>query len=227
MVETEVAAFQSNDRNYAVALLRCIITGQLNKCIRVKLCDIPWEVEGEPQVAEIYGQFSAEGLRSLLTDLEAAPDPLTLPTPDEIRQGNPYQWVAVYEGGESVRQFEGAEEVPLALVDFPRVKELWVAPRYASLPSFGLIKGEGFVYRESPLHPHESLDLPSPEGDFQWNYYRRVSLTFTNCVGENELWPTQVKQVLGWQVGSDENACICEIAIEDEGSWQVYKKQNL
>ncbi len=112
------------------------------------------------------------------------------------------------------------------------MEDFAIVPRDASLglPSFILSRREGF-FKADPnvsLTEWEPLGLPFPKGgEFQLNYYRRNTITFTNIVGQNEMWPVHRKTALGWQVGDPENPTVLEIAIEEDGAWQIYRKENV
>lgn len=231
MSVTELPALivENTERHFQVSLFRCMITGKLDKCIRVKLCEIPWNDDDSGRMVELYGMFSEDGLRSLLTDLQAAPPPLELPTPESIRNGAVYQWAVTLISGETLYQFEGEKETAFGSIDCGQVRDFYLLPRdeSAGLPSFLLSRTDGFWKTDERGH-WISLELPFPsDGQWQYNYYRRVSISFTSLGGENELWPTHVKQVLGWQVGDPEDPTILEIAVEDDGSWQPYQKRNV
>lgn len=206
--------------------MRCVVNRTWDKCIRVKLGDI-YNSDGE--TGSVYGQFSESGLRSLLSDLESAPYPVNLPSPDQIRNNTPYQWAVVYESGEHYQQFPAdGSEWHAGMIDWSQVRETWIVPQGAPgiLPWFGLVKGVGFLRRETGKED-ELLDIPMIDGDFQINYYRRNVITFTSALGNTDVLPVHLTQVIGWQVGDPENPTIVELGIEEDGSYQLWKCRNL
>lgn len=213
-------------RNFQIGFMRCAVSKTWDKCIRVKLGEI-YNADGEP--GAVYGQFSESGLRSLLADLESAEHPVNLPSPDQIRNNTPYQWAVMYENGEHYQQFPAdGSEWHAGMIDWSQVREAWIVPQLAPdlLPWFGLVKGVGFLRREAGK-ADELLDVPMIAGDYQINYYRKNTITFTSALGNTDVLPTHVVQILGWQVGDPENPSIAEIGIEDDGSWQLFRYQNI
>jgi hypothetical protein len=216
----------ADSRNFQIGFMRCVVNKTWDKCVRVKLGEI-YNEKGEP--GAVYGQFSATGLRSLLTDLEGAAHPVNLPAVNEIRNNTPYQWAVICQNGEHYQQFPAdGSEWHAGMVDWSQVQEAWIVPQGSpdSLPWYGLIKGVGFVRREAGKED-ELLDIPTVEGDFQWNYERKVTITFSSALGNTDVLPTHVVQCLGWQTGDPENPTIVEIGVEDDGSWQIFTLKNL
>lgn len=215
-----------DSHNFQTGFMRCVINKTWDKCIRVKLGEV-YNADGE--AGAVYGQFSESGLRSLLADLDSAPQPVNLPTPDQIRNNTPYQWAVVYENGEHYQQFPAdGSEWHSGMIDWSQVREAWIIPQGAPdlLPWFGLVKNVGFLRREAGKED-DLLDIPMIDGDFQWNCERRVTITFTSALGNTDVLPAHVIQRLGWQVGDPENPTIVELGIEDDGSFQLYRYQNI
>lgn len=216
---SETSVVINKDRGFEVGLMTCIVTRQLDNCIRVKLGEVQNELG---QTAEIFGQFSEAALTALLTDLQTAPFSDTGVTPEQVRGGTEYSWIAYYEDGSSASQYpaDGGPETPLSLVEFPRVQSFWVRPRFnQELPWYGLGKERGFQRLDPVAVTSTVLDVPFPKGqEWQWNYYRKNWLQF----GPNAQPPRTV-QVIGWQIGD----VICEIAVESSSEWQVWQKTPL
>lgn len=220
----------NEERAFHVRLMPCIITKQFDKCICMKLSEVqPIDEAGEPfgRPLEVWGQFSAAGLRSMLQDLEEATDPVGLPTPDEIRNRNPYGWGVVFADGREAWQYnEDGSENPFATIHLPDVRELWVLPRpgHMDLPRYGLVAEMGF-FRIDPHHGLERLDLPYPDWPYHWHYYRRNWITFSSFGGQSEYLPERVIQVLGWRIEDEGEDVLLEIGIEADGTWHIFKKE--
>lgn len=218
----------NTERNFKVQVRPCLITKEFDRCIVVNFGSIAVEQpDGTMKYAQVEGAFSRDGLQSLLADLEAVPDPLGLPTADEIRAAEVYQWAVVMEDGEHYQQWPpGEREKPFSEIHLPEVSQFWIIPRFDpdSLPWYGLIRGKGFVVRNGPEGGDASLDLPHPgETPFWFQYYRKVVQTMNLALGQSYRLPAHTVQVLGWRVGET----IFEIGIESDGNWQVWKRQPL
>jgi hypothetical protein len=222
------------DRAFRVLLTPCIVTKTFDRCIMVSLGNIDViDSDGSKKEICIQGAFSRDGLNSLLLDLETVPDPVGLPKQEEIKEHSPYQWAVVLENGEHLQQYPAdGDELPFASVHLPDVAQFWIIPRGDPnrLPWYGLIRGQGFVRRENLNAPQEFLSLPHP-GDvpFEWHYYRNNTLHFMACAGQTDRLPPHVKQVIGWRVGplGEPNTLVLEIAIEPDGTWQLFSRKPL
>ncbi len=223
----------NTERSFIVCITPCIITKQFDRCIMVKLGTIEVvDSDGTKKIVEVEGAFSRDGLRSLLTDLETVPDPVGLPSQEEVKTHTPYQWAVVMADGEHVQQYplEGGE-TPFALLHLPNVAQFWILPRQdpESLPWYGLIVGKGFVKRNGFGGNWEWLKLPHPgEQPFAWHYYRNNTLHFMACGGQTDALPPHVRQVLGWRLPQEGGEdLVFEIGVEPDGSWQVFRREPL
>lgn len=223
------------DRQFRVLLTPCILTKQFDRCIMVDLgCIDVIDSDGSKKTIQIEGAFSRAGLLSLLQDLESVPDPVGLPSREAVKTYSPYQWAVVMEDGDHVQQFpvEREGETPFAGLDLARVAQFWIIPKEDpnALPWYGLIRGQGFVRRENLNAPLEVLPLPHPrDAPFEWHYYRNNTLHFMACAGQTDQLPPHVKQVIGWRIGplGEPGTHIYEIAIEPDGTFQVFKREPL
>ena len=219
------------DQGYSIRLVPCVITKRFDKCICVKLGEIePQDEQGKPigKMIEVIGQFSAAGLSSLFERLQEAPPPIALPTSEEVRHDNPYQWAVQYEDGRYVTQYrEDGSETPFREVALGQVIEFWVVPRPGhDLPRYGLMKTLGFVRIDR--EGFQTLDFPWPDVPFHWEYYRRVTMTFGSFGGQPDQLPAHVRQCFGWWLTDGDGTEIrLELAIEADGSWTVHKKEPL
>lgn len=217
------------DQHYRVVAAPCLITKQLDRCIQVKLGTIvvpadPDKEGAEPRIVEVYGKFSREGLERLQRDLASVPDPIGIPSQQQVNNQTPYQWAVVMEDGEHYQQYpvEGGE-LPFGAIHLPNVCQFWIIPRVSAdaLPWYGLVRGEGWKIRETD-GTTRSLDLTHPgEEPFEWHYLRNISLTFALQGEQADSLPPHIVQILGWRV---ENT-IFEIGIEYDGSWQIWRRQ--
>lgn len=227
--------FEDNTHNFKVLFAPCLVTGVFDKVVLAKLTEVDFTDEhGEVKSAEIFGQFSATGLQMLQEALQSAPLPIPLETPDQVRQGMNYQWLAVYESGKTIQQFEkDRREHHLGHVDLHQVAIFWVFPRDpgSNLPAFCLNRSAGLCRAESMFGLIVPLDLPFPTVPFHIEYQRRVTKTFTAGAPGYMDVPTQVQHELGWRVDKlqgDSYETTLVIAIEDsDGSWQIAKKEPL
>ena len=209
-----------SNRAFEVVITPCIVTRQFDRCIRVALGKVRVDDEKE---AVIVGAFSRDGLKQLMNDLESMPDPIGLPTPDEIKGSAQYMWAVVLSNGTSRQQYLSDQtETPFADLHLPEVEEFWLIPRFEpnALPWYGLIQGVGFVRRQGIDGELEPLSLPHPGHEpWAWQYYRNVTLHFGVCAGQTEVLPPHIVQVMGWRIGE----VIFEIGVEEDGNYQVYR----
>jgi hypothetical protein len=209
------------DRYHEVLVTPCIVTKKFDKCVRVKLGQV---LMPDGETAIITGTFSRDGLLSLMTDLDAVENPLELPTPDEIRANALYHWGVIMKDGEHYQQYqEDGSETPFSAIHIPEVQEFWIIPRRdpEELPWYGLIRGIGFVRRANGNEGMVTMDLPLHEDEFWFQYTRNITVHFGIAAGQKEVLPPRTVQVLGWRVGET----ICEIGIEEDGNWQVWRME--
>jgi hypothetical protein len=235
MTPSEIETLGVNlDRSFRVILAPCVITKAFDRCILVRLGQVDvFDSDGSKKTVNIEGAFSQDGLLSLMTDLQSVPDPVGLPKQEEVKTHSPYMWAAVMNNGEHVQQFPTrGEEVPFAGLPLGDVAQFWIVPKDDpdSLPWYGLIRGTGFVRRENLNAPLETLALPKPGDEpFDWHYYRNNTLHFMACAGNTDQLPPHVKQVIGWRIGplGDPDTLVFEIAIEPDGTYQVFHRAPL
>jgi hypothetical protein len=229
MQSTVNQAFLQSERHFQTGLFCCTVTKQMDKCVRVKLGELPLP---DGKLVEIHGNFSETGLQALMQDLQSAPEALTLPTPAQTREGSSYQWGVRYRDGQHLQQYpaEGGE-TPFSAVHLPNVSEFWIIPHFDpdGLPWYGLIEGHGFVVaKRYQLNEPQPLTrfgvngveelLPFPTDPYEIQYYRKVTLTFGQYSAGKDS-DTHIVQVLGWRLGEE----IFTICIEDSGDWQVWE----
>lgn len=208
-------------QTFDILVTPCLITKKFDKCIRVKLGQV---IMPDETVAVIMGAFSRDGLLSLLTDLDSVENPLELPAPEEIRENALYHWGVVMKDGEHYQQYNtDGTETPFASIHIPDVQEFWIVPRHNpdALPWYGMIREMGFVSRLNGQAGIETMDLPFTDEAFWFQYTRDVTIHFGIAAGQKEVLPPRVVQVLGWRVGET----ICEIGIEEDGNWQVWRME--
>lgn len=207
-------------RPFEVVVTPCIVTRQFDRCIRVALGKVKVDDDKE---AIIVGAFSRDGLKQLLDDLEMMPDPIGLPTPDEIKASTQYMWAVVLSNGTSRQQYlPNQTETAFSDLHLPEVEEFWIIPRFEpdALPWYGLMAGVGFVRKQGFNGFLEPLSLPHPGHEpWAWQYYRNITHHFGMCAGQTEILPPHIVQVLGWRIGDT----IFEIGIEEDGNFQVFR----
>lgn len=235
VISNPPGTYYNSERHFQTGFFCCSVTRQMDKCIRIKLGDLPLP---DGKVAEVHANLSEEGLKSLMTDLQSAPPPLNVPSAEEVRAGAAYQWGVILEDGTHLQQYPATGgETPFSAIHLPDVKEFWIIPREKpdALPWFGLLKDTGFVighHKEGQPTEWKPLTrfglngveepLPFPKDEpFWYQYYRQNTLTFgMYSAGQDSA--IHLAQVLGWRVGED---TIFELAIEDDGSWAVWKDE--
>jgi len=234
MTETMEKLGDNVERNFRVILAPCIVTRKFDRCILVKLGTIDVvDSDGSKRIVSVEGAFSRDGLQSLMTDLGTVEDPVGLPKKEEVRHYSPYMWAAVMKNGEHLQQYPLiGDETPFANLHLPDVAQMWLIPKDDpnGLPWYGLIAGQGFVRRANLDAPLEQLPLPHPgELPFEWHYYRNNTLHFMAIAGNNDQLPPHVRQVIGWRVGAagDPDTLVFEIAVEPDGTFQVFKREPL
>lgn len=213
--------YTDDERNYEIRIVPCCITGEFTKCIVTKIGFIEDRETGEQ--AEVHGQFSEQGLLSLLTDLREAPLPIQLPTSEEIRQANPYGWGVTLTDGRQLGQWSpDGRETPFRTVHLPDVTQFWLLPKpgFESLPRYIFCREKGFHRYVGGTWV--DLELPYPENvPFEWHYYRRNSITCSSYVGQTDQLPPHCVQVMGWRIDQQ----IFEIGVEENGDWAIFKKE--
>jgi hypothetical protein len=103
----------NTDRHFEVKTVPCLITKQFDRCIVVKLGTIAMPPDAEfpeGRAVEVIGAFSRAGLESLRQDLESVPDPIGLPSQEEVRDATTYQWAVIYKNGQHYQQYPPNEE---------------------------------------------------------------------------------------------------------------------
>lgn len=224
-------SIRNTERNYEVLLGGCIVTKKFDKVIRVQLGTILNPVDGT--VCPVIGSFSEQGLESLLADLRSAPMPFSPPTQAEMNANTAYMWWVLYHDASVDQQFPptgGEQNWGVVQGRSGEIAQLWVVPvsRVGELPGYAFLGREGFGKCAFPGADIEHLDLPAPPVDlpFHWHYYRRVNKMFAlGGDGNTSQYPTRVRQILGWRCErTDQSDLICEIAIEDDGLWDIFRK---
>lgn len=232
MLETsEGPSVRNTERNYEVILGGCVVTRKFDKVIRVQLGRIYNPLDGT--VCPVIGSFSEQGLESLLQDLRTAPMPFSPPTQAEMNADTSYMWWVRYLDGDTDQQF------PLNNVErnwgvvqcrTGDLEQLWIVPiaKVGELPGYAFLGRGGFAKCEFPGAPLEMLPiLPPPAGmPFHWHYYRKVKMLFLlGQDGRTGADKARIRQIIGWRVErEDEDDLICEIAIEDDGRYEVWRQ---
>lgn len=226
--------------DYRIQLAPCSITGERDKVITVLTKIIDLEVEGcDPQSIQVWQSYGAEGLQRMARILAEAPFPVEIPTSDEIRMNLTYYWKAIYPDGTEVNQWP--DEKHFGDLWPHRVQRFFLLPKdeQSDLPCYCLDRQEGFLRAERRglnflpmLDPYTGVALPLPDVPFHLEYCFTPAVTLAmGAFGSSELFPTRVRQELGWRVDTlhgDAHETLFKIAIEDEdGSWQIFKKEPL
>jgi hypothetical protein len=221
---------------FACRVVPCRITRQFDKCVVVKLAEVP---QDNGDALEIHGNFSREGLLQMVDWLDAQPMPVNLPSPDVIRADAKYQWAVVMADGSTIQQYdpEDMQVKTMADVALPLVREFWLIPHTRlgpdALPWFGCIPGEAFVRRDHATGeetilcwPGTDQPLPVPAEPFEWHYYRTPSITF-HLGAMQGTFPVHLVHKLGWRVGplGDPSTMVLELFVEEDGSWQIGKQE--
>lgn len=221
--------------NYTCRVAPCRITRQFDKCVIIKLAEVPME---DGNTMEVHGNFSREGLLQMVDWLDEQPMPLELPDPSTIRANAKYQWAVIMEDGSTIQQFDPDEGMKtMADVALPLVKEFWLIPRTDlgpdALPWFACIPGKGFVKTDHATGeetvlcwPGTDRPLPVPDEPFEWHYMRRPAISF-QLGAFNGVFPVHIIQKLGWRLGplGDPETRVLELFVEEDGSWQIGKQE--
>lgn len=214
-------------RTYHVGPGECCVTSQQTDCIHAKVADIPELKEGQPtgRIAQIWACLSLAGIDRLLERLRSAEAPLNLAPVVLARGETPYGWTVVHRDGNIQHQFPfGEAEQPFRVVRLAEVEMLLVEPRDlgGSLPTYRLHRLGFEILR--PLQESEMLPLPVPGEPFQFRYYRRVTVVVFGQHGTGEAQKPHIVQVVGWRIERPEGALICELGVEEDGSWTIYRR---
>lgn len=224
--------FQPPDRfGFAVMTERCCITGQVMVCIQALIAVLPEQRNGVPTGREalIHATFSREGIDRLLGILSQSQElPLDLPGVQEQLLGTPYGWSVMtrdtrlmsqypISGGETLWRDVPRDQIELLIIE-PRD---WNGP----LPWYRL-SAVGFERSVTGEEP-ELLPIPMPGEPFEYRYYRQVTITFACEAGTGQPLTPRLVQVIGWRIWRPSHDLICELGVEENGIWSIYRRGRL
>lgn len=206
----------------------CCVTGQQTACIRALVAILPELRNGEPtgREAVIHASLSLEGIDHLLACLSQEPVLLDLATLAEMTKQTPYGWVAIHRNGEIVCQFSyGQPDRSFGDVRLPEVDAFLIEPRDlgGKLPIYRL--DEMGFWRVAGRNG--VLPLPIPDEPFAFRYYRRVTCTMLLGGGTGKPSAPHIVQVLGWRIERPAGDLICELGVEEDGAWTIYRRGRL
>lgn len=216
---------------FTVGVGDCCVTGEQTACIRALVATMPEFVNNQPTGREalIHACLSLEGIDRLLAVLAQTTEaPLNLNPLVQAKNNTPYCWIVVHEDGSHVSQFpyEGKEN-PWRAVRHTEISLLVIEPRdwNTNLPWYRLtaVGFERCVHGGEP----EFLPVPVPDEPFIWQHYRRVTVTYFCTDGAGNPLPPRIVQVLGWRVPRSAGDLLCEISVEEDGSWSIYRRGRL
>lgn len=213
-----------------IGMGECCVTWNQATCIRALVAILPELINREPTGREvlIYACLSLEGIDHLLKCLEQEVVLLDLGVLAENTKQTPYMWTVTHGDVEIVSQYtEGQAERTFNDVRLPEVDMLLVEPRdlLSGLPAYRL-DDESFKMFVSGK-PAETLPLPVPDEPFAFVYYRRVTCTVLCSGGTGASMPPRIVQVLGWRIERPAGDLICELGVEEDGSWTIYRRGRL
>lgn len=214
-------------RTYQVGPGECCVTSRQTECVHAKVADIPEHRDGVPtgRIAQIWACLSLAGIDRLLKHLRETDVPIDLAPLQTARSETPYAWTVVHHDGDIQHQFPlDAPEQTFRAVRVEAISLLQVGPRNSNgeLPIYRLHEW-GFE-RLAHRCANERLPVPVPSEPFQFRYYRRVTVVVFGQFGAGQAQKPRIVQVLGWRIERPQGALICELGVEEDGSWRIYRR---
>jgi hypothetical protein len=245
----KLVEFRDDLRQPKIVFGRCALTGEWGKCVALDLGDIciqAPDTENGVTKDEETGEFTFEywkpvtfenqitlsesGLKMILAYAESQDNPIPSISPELL-----YKWQVSYDDGSALTQYRfnpetsQEEEVNSKEIDFARIAQLTVLPRYpgdTTLPTFTLVKETGKFFKDG-----SEIDLMYdgaylPEADIV--YARKMTHTWGSQINGLDrgitTTHTTVLQLLGWKVGGLKGPGPgCIIAIDDRGNWRPWE----
>lgn len=213
--------------SYELRRATCCVLDEEADCICARVM-VVHECDGEERTgraAEVWACLSEAGIDQLLERLRAADGPINLAPVNAARKETPYAWTVRHRNNDIQCQFPfGQPEQTFAVARLAEIELLLVEPKdlNAGLPSYRLTEA-GFE-RLAWCQPPELLPLPVPDEPFHWRYHRRITVTVLGQHGVGQPQDTRIVQCLGWRVERPGGDLICELGVEEDGSWLIHRR---